>query len=74
VEELSAQWLPGDAYINGRQLGPEHAPKNKLPIVDSNLAAVPETPVQAKAKSNRKRTQTRMTAGPKVGAGTSMKV
>jgi hypothetical protein len=74
VEELSAQWLPGDAYINGRQLGPDHVPKNKLPIVDSNLAVVPETPVPTKTKSSRKRTQTRMTAGPKVGAGTSMKV
>jgi hypothetical protein len=74
VESLSAQWLPGDAYVNGRQLGPDHVPKNKLPVVDPNLVAAPETPVPVKTKSNRKRTQTRMTAGPKAGAGAAMKV
>ena len=74
VEDLSAQWLPGDAYINGRQLGPDHVPKNKLPIIDSNLTAIPETPVPAKTKSNRKRTQQGIAAGPKVNAGATAKV
>jgi hypothetical protein len=72
VESLAAQWLPGDAYINGRQLGPDHVPKNKLPIVDSNSDQAPETPVPAKTK--RKRSQTRIAAGPKVVAGAAMKV
>jgi hypothetical protein len=74
VEGLTAQWLPGDAYVNGRQLGPNHVPKNKLPIIDSNLTAAPETPAPAKTKSSRKRTQTRIAAGPKVNTGASMKV
>jgi hypothetical protein len=72
AESLAAQWLPGDAYINGRQLGPDHVRKNKLPIIDSNSDRVPETPVPAKTK--RKRTQPRIAAGPKVGAGAAMKV
>lgn len=72
VEGLAAQFLPGDAYINGRQLGPDHVPKNKLPIIDSNSDQVPETPVPTKPK--RKRSQTRIAAGPKVSAGAAMKV
>ncbi|MFY9983424.1 MAG: hypothetical protein WAK31_01645 [Chthoniobacterales bacterium] len=74
VEGLTAEWLPGDAYVNGHQLGPDHVPKNKLPIVDSNLTATPETPPLAKTKSSRKRSQTRIAAGPKVNAGTTIKV
>jgi hypothetical protein len=74
VENLAAQWLPGDAYVNGRQLGPDHVPKNKLPIIDSNLTTTPETPVPAKTKSSRKRTHQRIAAGPKVNAGATVKV
>ena len=74
VEALSAQWLPGDAYVNGRQLGADHVPKNKLPIIDSNLTTTPETPVPAKTKSHRKRTQQRNAAGPKVNTGATAKV
>src|ERR1700740_171045 len=69
VENLTAQWLPGDAYINGRQLGPDHVPKNKLPIIDSNLTTTPETALPPKAtKSSKKRTQPRNAAGPKISA------
>jgi hypothetical protein len=74
VEGLTAEWLPGDAYVNGHQLGPDHVPKNKLPIIDSNLTATPETPPPAKTKSSRKRSQTRIAAGQKVNAGTTIKV
>src|SRR3984885_6617324 len=74
VEGLTAQWLPGDAYVNGRQLGPDHVPKNKLPVIDSNLTATPETPLPAKSKSTRKRTHPRTAAGPKLNAGASAKV
>jgi hypothetical protein len=75
VENLTAQWLPGDAYINGRQLGPDHVPKNKLPIIDSNLTTTPETALPPKAtKSSKKRTQPRNAAGPKISAGVTAKV
>jgi len=74
AENLSAQWLPGDAFINGRQLGPDHVPKNKLPIINSNLAGAPATPVPPNTKSTRKRTQPRIAVGPKVNAGATMKV
>src|ERR1700758_4436781 len=74
VEKISAEWLPGDAYVNGRQLGPDHVPKHKLPIADSNLSAAPETPLPTKTKSNRKRTHHKIPAGPKVNAGTTAKV
>jgi hypothetical protein len=74
VEGLTAQWLPGDAYVNGRQLGPDHVPKNKLPVIDSNLTTTPETPLPAKSKSTRKRTHPRTAAGPKLNAGATAKV
>jgi hypothetical protein len=74
VESISAEWLPGDAYVNGRQLGPDHAPKHKLPIVDSSLTATPEIPLPVETKSNRKRTQRKIPAGPKIQAGATAKV
>lgn len=74
VESISAQWLPGDAYVNGRQLGPDHIPEHQLPIVDASLTATPETPLPAKTRSNRKRTQHKIPAGPKVQAGVTVKV
>ena len=74
VEKISAEWLPGDAYVNGRQLGPDHVPKHKLPMADSSFSAPPETPLPAKTKSNRKRTQHKIPAGPKINAGTTAKV
>ena len=74
VESMSAQWLPSDAYVNGRQLGPDHVPKHQLPLADSTLTATPETPLPEKTKSNRKRTQHKIPAGPKVNAGTTAKV
>ncbi|MBV8215712.1 MAG: hypothetical protein JOZ08_21055 [Verrucomicrobia bacterium] len=74
VETISAEWLPGDAYVNGRQLGADHVPKHKLPLADSGLTTIPETPLPAKTKSNRKRTQHKISAGPKVNAGATAKV
>jgi hypothetical protein len=74
VEGIAAQWLPGDAYVNGRQLGPDHVPKHQLPIIDSDLTAAPETPLPPKTKSNKKRSQPRIAAGPKVSAGATAKV
>ena len=57
VEKLSAEWLPGDAFVNGRQLGPDHKPKNQLPIIESNLTAAPEMPLPEKPKPKKQRTQ-----------------
>ena len=74
AERLAAEWLPGDAFVNGRQLGSNHVPKHKLPIIESNPAAVPETPLPSKNKPKRKRTQPRIASGPKVKAGAAMKV
>jgi hypothetical protein len=74
VQNLTAQWLPGDAYINGRQLGPDHVPKNKLPIIDSDLTTAPETTVPPKTKSTKKRTHPKIPAGPKLSTGATAKV
>jgi hypothetical protein len=73
VQDLTAQWLPGDAYVNGQQLGPDHVPKNKLPIIDSNLTTTPETALPPKTKPTKKRTP-KMPTGPKLGTGVTAKV
>ena len=74
AEKLAADWLPGDAFINGRQLGPEHQPKKQLPIIESHLATTPETPLPDKPKATRKKTKPRIAAGPKVNTGSTIKV
>jgi hypothetical protein len=58
AEGLAAEWLPGDACINGKILGPSHQPKHRLPIVESNLNAAPA----ARIPENRKRSEKRVKA------------
>jgi hypothetical protein len=74
VEGIAAEWLPGDAYVNGRQLGSDHVPKHKLPIADSNLTTTPETALPPKTKSTKKRAHPKIPAGPKLNAGATAKV
>jgi hypothetical protein len=58
AEGLAADWLPGDACINGKILGPTHQPKHRLPIVDSGLTTAPATKISENRKRQAKRIRT----------------
>jgi hypothetical protein len=58
AEGLAAEWLPGDARINGKILGPSHQPKHRLPIVESGLTTAPATKISENKKRQAKRTRT----------------
>jgi hypothetical protein len=57
AEKLAAEWLPGDACVNGKTLGPTHQPKHRLPVVESGLTAEPisQTPENRKREEKRRR-------------------
>jgi hypothetical protein len=74
AEKLTAEWLPGDAFVNGRQLGPDHKPKHQLPIIESDLTAAPEMPLPEKPKAKKQRTQPRVATAATMRAGVAMKV
>ena len=42
---LAADFLPAGAYVNGKQLPPDHKPKKAIPLIESQRK--PETVVQA---------------------------
>ncbi len=59
AEGLAAEWLPGDACINGKTLGPSHQPKHRLPIVESGLTTEPVNKVSENRKRQEKRVRPR---------------
>jgi hypothetical protein len=63
--KLAAEFLPAGAYLNGKQLPPEHKPKRILPIIETNKE--PETAVAKPklSKTRSKRTQRRNAVAPK---------
>ena len=58
VEKLAAEFLPGDAVVNGELLGPQHKPKFSLPIIQSGLDEVPSLPY-AELRPARRQTKPR---------------
>jgi hypothetical protein len=54
AEGLAAEWLPGDACINGKILGPGHQPKHRLPVVESGLTTAPATTIAENRKRQEK--------------------
>ena len=59
AEGLAAEWLPGDACINGKTLGPSHQPKHRLPIVESGLTTEPANQISENKKRQEKRVRPR---------------
>jgi hypothetical protein len=59
AEGLAAEWLPGDACINGKILGSSHQPKHRLPIVESGLTTTPATKISENRKLSEKRAKAR---------------
>jgi hypothetical protein len=55
AETLAAEWLPGDACINGKTLGPSHQPKHRLPVVESGLTTKPANKISENRKRQEKR-------------------
>jgi hypothetical protein len=55
AEKFAAEWLPGDAWINGKTLGPDHRPKHRLPIIESGLTAKPTNEISENRKRQAKR-------------------
>jgi hypothetical protein len=55
AEKFAAEWLPGDAWINGKTLGPAHQPKHRLTIIESGLTAKPTNKVSENKKRQTKR-------------------
>jgi hypothetical protein len=41
---LAADFLPAGAYVNGKQLPPDHKPRKSIPVIESQKK--PETVVQ----------------------------
>jgi hypothetical protein len=58
AEGLAAEWLPGDACINGKTLGSGHQPKHRLPIVESGLTTEPASKISENRKRQEKRVRT----------------
>jgi hypothetical protein len=54
AEKFAAEWLPGDACVNGQILGSTHQPRHKLPVIESGLSAKPATKIPEKGKQKRK--------------------
>ena len=55
AEKFAAEWLPGDARVNGKPLGPTHQPKHQLPVIMSGLAAAPANKISANGRRQDKR-------------------
>jgi hypothetical protein len=55
AENLAADWLPADACVNGRTLGPQHQPKHRLPVIESGLIGEPANKVPQDRKRQEKR-------------------
>ena len=55
AEKFAAEWLPGDACVNGKTLGPTHQPKHRLLVVESGLTAEPANKIPENKKRQEKR-------------------
>ncbi len=54
AEKFAAEWLPGDACVNGKILGPRHQPKHRLPVIESGLTAEPTHSVPEKKRQEKR--------------------
>jgi hypothetical protein len=54
AEKLAAEWLPGDACVNGKILGPEHQPKHRLPVIESGLTTEPAHRIPEKKRQEKR--------------------
>jgi hypothetical protein len=73
AEGLAAEWLPGDACINGKTFGPNHQPKHRLPIIESGLTAAPANQISENGKRETKRVR-RHAPTPKLQPSPSVKI
>jgi hypothetical protein len=73
AEGLAAEWLPGDACINGKTLGPSHQPKHRLPIVESGLTTEPANKIPEARKRQEKRARP-LASGQKLRPSQSVRI
>ena len=62
AEKFAAEWLPGDACVNGKMLGSIHQPKHQLPVIESGLTAEPANKIPENRKRQEKRVRRAVTA------------
>src|SRR3984957_17667717 len=61
---LAADFLPAGAYVNGKQLPPDHKPKKSIPLIESQKK--PETVVQASPARRKTRSTKRQLQKPAI--------
>jgi hypothetical protein len=61
---LAADFLPAGAYVNGKQLPPDHKPKKSIPMIESQKK--PETVVQASPARRKTRSTKRQLQKPAI--------
>src|SRR5580704_12290015 len=61
---LAADFLPAGAYLNGKQLPPDHKPKKSIPLIESQKK--PETVVQASPARRKTRSTKRQLQKPAI--------
>jgi hypothetical protein len=74
AEKFAMEWLPGDAWVNGKTLGPDHQPTHRLPIIESGLTAKPTNAISQTNKQQAKRPKQRTTPARKMESRQSVKI